>query len=122
MSRYFSKEVKRQALARAQGKCEAVGPLYGLPEGVRCNANLGMGFDWDHVVAWSISGDSGADNCACICRPCHRFKSTKHDTPRAAKTKRQADKANGIRNDRGRMAGGKKSRFKKKLDGTVVMR
>lgn len=122
MSRYFSKEVKRQALARAQGKCEAVGPLYGLPEGVRCNANLGVGFDFDHIILWANSNDSSLDNVAVCCRPCHRYKTAQHDTPKAAKTVRQRDKHSGISRDRQPMAGSKKSRWKRKMDGTVVER
>ena len=122
MSRTFSKEVKRAALTRAQGKCEAVGPLYGLPEGVRCNANLGAGFDFDHIILWANSRDSSLDNVAVCCRPCHRIKSTKHDTPKAAETVRQRDKNDGIKNDRKPMAGSRKSRWKRKMDGTVVER
>ena len=122
MSRTFSKEVKRAALARAQGKCEAVGPLYGLPEGVRCNASIGVGFEFDHIILWANSRDSSLDNVAVCCKQCHRVKSTKHDTPKAAKTVRQRDKHDGIKNDRQPMAGSRKSKFKRTLDGRTVLR
>jgi hypothetical protein len=32
-----------------------------------------------------------------VCIACHRFKTSKHDVPRAAKTQRQQDKNSGIR-------------------------
>lgn len=122
MTRYFPKEVKRAALQRSGLRCEATGALYGLPDETRCNADLSYGVEFDHLILWANSRDSTFDNCRAVCPKCHRYKTAQHDTPKAAKTVRQRDKANGIRNDRGRMAGGKKSRFKKKLDGTVVMR
>lgn len=122
MSRYFSKQVKRQALERSGGKCEAVGPLYGLQEGVRCNAPLNRYVEFDHIVLWANSRDSSLDNAACVCATCHRFKSTKHDMPKAAKTVRQRDKHAGIRSARAVLPGSRKSRWKRRMDGTVVER
>ena len=122
MTRYFSKPVKREALARSGLRCEAVGPMYGLPEGVRCNANLGAGFDFDHIVLWADSRDSSLDNVAVVCRPCHRAKTEKHDTPRAAKTQRMQDKANGIRSERAVIPGSRKSRWKRTIDGRTIER
>lgn len=122
MSRYFSKPVKREALSRSGGRCEATGSIYGLPDGQRCEANLGYGVEFDHIVLWANSRDSSLDNCLCVCPRCHRFKTTTHDTPKAAKTVRQRDKHSGITNDRQPMAGSKKSRWKRKMDGTVVER
>jgi hypothetical protein len=36
------------------------------------------------------------DNCAVVCRDCHKHKSATHDVPRIAKMKRQRDKHLGI--------------------------
>jgi hypothetical protein len=38
-----------------------------------------------------------------VCIACHRFKTSKHDVPRAAKTQRQQDKNNGIRRPKGKL-------------------
>lgn len=97
MSRDFPKPVKRLALERAQKRCEAIGGLYGLPAGHRCNADLSYGVEFDHVVLHANSHDSSLENCAAVCIKCHKHKSTTHDTPLAAKTLRQQDKANGIK-------------------------
>ncbi len=41
--RGFTKDTKRKALARSGKKCEAIGAMYGLPDGKRCNADLAFG-------------------------------------------------------------------------------
>jgi len=122
LSRYFSKPVKREALARSGLRCEAVGQLYGLPDGKRCEANLGLGVEFDHFDLWANSRDSSIDNCRAVCVRCHKFKSTTHDTPKAAKTVRQQDKHRGIRAEGPVMPGSRKSRWKRKMDGSVVER
>jgi hypothetical protein len=122
MSRIFSKEVKRAALQRSGKRCEATGPLYGKADGVRCDADLGFGVEFDHVILWANSRDSSLENCAAVCPKCHRFKTSNHDTPKAAKTLRQRDKNDGIRTTRNPMPGSRKSRFKRRMDGTVEQR
>lgn len=93
----FSKPTKRAALWRSGGKCEAVGPMYGLPDGHRCNADLGYGVEFDHIVLHANSKDNSLGNCAAVCVKCHKWKTARHDTPLAAKTLRQQDKGSGIR-------------------------
>ena len=122
MSRIFSKPIKREALARSGRRCEATGATYGLPDGQRCSADLGYGVEFDHIILWANSRDSSLDNCLAVCPKCHRFKTTTHDTPKAAKTVRQRDKNDGITNDRQSMAGSKRSAWKKKMSGEVVKR
>lgn len=99
----FSKAVKREALLRSGGLCEAVGPLYGLEPGQRCNVNLAYGVHFDHVNADSNGGEPTLENCAAVCPQCNMFKAHKHDTPRAAKVKRQYDKHNGIVRPKGKI-------------------
>ena len=93
----FSKPVKREALKRAGNRCEAMGAMYGLPEGVRCSADLGYGVNFDHIILEANSKDNSLENCAAVCIKCHGWKTAKHDTPMAAKTVRMQDKARGIR-------------------------
>ncbi len=95
--REFTKETKRQALKRSEGKCEAVGPMYGLEPGQRCNAPLAYGVEFDHIVMDANSHDNSLENCAAACIRCNRWKTAKHDIPMAAKTVRMQDKHLGIR-------------------------
>jgi 5-methylcytosine-specific restriction endonuclease McrA len=94
--REFSKATKRLALKRSGFLCEAVGAMYNLPVGKRCNSPLGSGVEYDHIVLEANSHDNSLENCAAVCIKCHRWKSAKHDTPMAAKTVRMQDKFNGI--------------------------
>jgi 5-methylcytosine-specific restriction enzyme A len=95
--REFPVTVRRAAVKRSGMKCEATGTDYGLAPDQRCGGELGSGFDYDHIIADSIGGEPSLDNCAVVCKRCHGVKTRTVDTPRAAKTKRQADLAAGIR-------------------------
>ena len=90
----FSRSTPREALARSGHRCEAVGPRYGLAEGHRCNGDLGYGFDFDHVLEAALGGDASLDNCACVCRVCHKFKTARGITE-IRKADRIRDKHNG---------------------------
>ena len=119
----FPKPVRREALLRSGGLCEGEGHLYGLAEGVRCNRDLAYGVHFDHVNADSNGGKPTLDNCAAVCPACNMHKAYKHDTPRAAETKRKRDKHNGIHEAKGRpMPGTKASGLRKKLNGSVERR
>ena len=93
----FSRKTKRQALERSGGLCEATGSWYGLDDGQRCNADLGYGVQFDHIVLDANSKDNTLENCAAVCPKCHRHKTSKRDVPLAAKTRRQLEKNQGIR-------------------------
>lgn len=92
----FSKPVKRAALKRSGGLCEAVGPMYGLQPAQRCNAPLAYGVEFDHVVLEANSHDNSLENCAATCKRCNQWKANNHDTPMAAKTVRMQDKNSGV--------------------------
>jgi 5-methylcytosine-specific restriction endonuclease McrA len=118
----FKKETKRLALKRSGGLCEAVGELYGLQPGQRCNAPLAYGVEFDHVILEANSHDNSLENCAATCKRCNQWKAANHDTPLAAKTVRQRDKLGlGIRK-RSTMPGSRDSRWKKRMNGEVVLR
>lgn len=93
----FSKKTKREALRRSKMKCEAVGKMYGLERGQRCDSPLGFGVEFDHIVLDANSKDDSLENCAAVCIRCHRWKTAKHDIPMAAKTVRMQDKHLGIK-------------------------
>ena len=93
----FPKPVKRLAVARAKSRCEAVGEVYGLPAGERCNADLGRGFEIDHYPVPATERDSDVlENAVVCCRQCHGYKTRTFDIPVQAKTKRVSDKHLGI--------------------------
>jgi 5-methylcytosine-specific restriction enzyme A len=119
--REFSDKVRRQAWARSALLCEAVGADYGLKPGERCNGDLTGGHDFDHVIPDSIGGEPTLENCAVVCRVCHRRKTAVVDTPRAAKTKRQERMARGPKRS-SRMPGSRDSKFKQKIGGGAVLR
>lgn len=112
----FTKQTKRDALKRAQGKCEAAGMWYGLALG-RCDRILGYGVQFDHIILDANSKDNSLENCAAVCIPCHKYKTRHHDTPLAAKTLRQQDKNRGIKKQ-----SKWQTKFKKKFDRTVELR
>jgi 5-methylcytosine-specific restriction endonuclease McrA len=100
MRREFSKQVKREALKRANKRCE----------GENCGALFGFKFHFDHIIADGLGGEPTLENCAVLCHPCHNEKTRKHDVPLIAKVKRIQDKHSGIRNSsRMRSAGFRKA-------------
>jgi 5-methylcytosine-specific restriction endonuclease McrA len=121
MRREFSKQTKREALQRSGQKCEAVGAMYGLAAAQRCNAPLSYGVEFDHIVLDANSKDNSLENCAAVCIRCHKWKSANHDTPIAAKTVRQRDKALGIK-ARSSFPCSRDSKYKRKMNGEVVLR
>jgi 5-methylcytosine-specific restriction endonuclease McrA len=121
MRREFSKQTKREALQRSEQKCEAVGTMYGLDAGKRCNAPLAYGVEFDHIVLDANSKDNSLENCAAVCIKCHRHKTAKHDTPMAAKTVRLRDKNDGIK-ARSSFPCSRDSKYKRKMNGEVVLR
>lgn len=99
MRREFSKPVKREALKRADKKCEGT-----LANGSRCGALLGMRFAFDHDIADGLGGEPTLENCKVLCHVCHGEKTAKHDIPLIAKVKRISDKHNGIRTPKQKIA------------------
>lgn len=91
--REFSKDVKRQAHARADGCCEGL-----KADGTRCNGALLDGrFHYDHNIPDALGGEPELWNCVVLCIPCHSEKTAKRDVPMIAKAKRVADRQIGIK-------------------------
>ena len=112
----FSKQTMRDAFERSEGLCEGI-----LPSGERCCAEVAHKKHFDHIIPAALGGDNSLTNCAVLCLPCHGKKTQKIDVPMIAKAKRVADKHLGIRK-RSRFPGSRDSRFKKKINGSVVLR
>lgn len=111
MRRNFPAKVMALAFQRAAGRCE------------KCTARLVVGkFQYDHIIADALGGEPTLENCQVLCSSCHGVK-TPIDTTKAAKVKRQTRKLMaGIRSTRNLIPGSKGTRFKRKLDGTTVLR
>jgi 5-methylcytosine-specific restriction protein A len=108
----FSTRTKALAFQRANGRCEGEG----------CGARLTTGkFHYDHRIPDGLTGSNDIANCAVLCTPCHREK-TRGDVGTIAEAKRRHTRDIGARTSRQPLPGGKRSKWKKKLDGTVVLR
>lgn len=119
----FSKVVKRAALKRSGGYCEAIGTKYGQPQGHRCYWSLAQGVEFDHYpVPATEVGSNTLKNCVAACPMCHRFKTSTYDVPMQAKGKRVSDKHLGIKKARRPMMGSKASGWKKLMNGKVIRR
>lgn len=79
------------------------------------------GFDIHHVIELACGGEDTPENRKPCHRKCHRDYTAKVSAPRAAKTRRQHQKNLGYRKE-ATMPGSRNSRFKKRMDGTVVLR
>ena len=113
MRKEFSKQVKAQAFLRSNGQCE------------QCGAKLFAGnrsYEYDHTKEDFFGGEPTLENCKVLCRSCHNTK-TQAAAPVIAKTRRQAEKDQGIKApSRHPIPGSRASRWKRKLNGTTVLR
>ena len=112
MRQEFSKKTKLAAFARAKGHCE------------ECGRKLITGdIEYDHVIPCTFGGTNSLSNCRVLCRSlCHKGKSAA-DAPRIAKSNRVRAKHLGGATKSGRpFPGGRGSKWKRKMDGTVVRR
>ena len=79
----FTRKVKAQIIARANGKCE------------KCSAMLKTGEgEVDHILPCALGGEATVANGRLLCRVCHVEK-TADDIRRVRKSDRQRDKASG---------------------------
>src|SRR5205814_1934012 len=88
-----------------------------------CKLKIRVGEPWidEHIIPREISGDDSLDNRAPAHVLCAKIK-TKKDQGDIAKTYRVRAKHLGIRSSRSPMAAGRRSKLKRKMDGTVVDR
>lgn len=108
--REFSTRTKALAFQRANGRCDTCGMRLQPPR-----------IAFDHINPDGLTGSNDIANCAVLCTPCHREK-TRGDVGTIAKAKRRYARDIGARTSRQPLPGGKRSKWKKKLDGTVVLR
>ncbi len=135
----FSRKTRRLAWERANGMCEGMiddhwhsgglwldgGKAIWYPPGMlqkRCNFPIDLGlFHYDHIVPDWTGGDNTLANCAVLCRLCHA-KKTAEDVGAIAKVKRIRDRRSKSLTSKRPMPFGRESKFKKRMDGTIVRR
>jgi 5-methylcytosine-specific restriction protein A len=117
----MSEPVRRRSLATrerlalflaANGRCQ------------RCGWILAPGTRWDvdHVIPLALGGRDQPDNMQVLCPPCHGGKTHRIDVPAIAKTTRIRARHLGARASRRPLPGGRRSRWKRTIDGRVLER
>ena len=108
----FTRTTKLSAWERDKGRC------------VRCSKKLGPGdaIEYDHRIRCEAKPDNSLANCDTLCGPCHSYKTRQEDAPAAAKSRSVRAAYAGARKPKQIMPGSKASKWKKRLDGTVVER
>jgi 5-methylcytosine-specific restriction protein A len=118
----FPASVRKAAVRRANGKCEAAGPVYGLEQGQVCGASLAYGIEIDHYPIPATDPDcTGLENAVVCCKKCHRWKTSNYDVPMQAKGRRIKEKHRGAAKPSS-FPGSRNSRFKRTIDGRVIDR
>jgi 5-methylcytosine-specific restriction protein A len=85
----FKPKTKALAFSRANKRCED------------CGALLGPGnTEYHHRIACELGGDNSLENCVCLCKTCHRLRTSTQDVPNIARAKRRERKHIGIRKPR----------------------
>jgi 5-methylcytosine-specific restriction protein A len=107
--REFPAKVKVAAFERAKGQCEI------------CGARLTVGkYRYDHKLPDALGGEPTLENCVVQCLPCDKPK-TAEDVTRIRKADRQRRIHLGIR-PKSKFPCSRDSKFKKTLDGRVILR
>lgn len=88
--------------------------------GVKLGA-VGERIEFDHTQALIIGGENRESNLRALRSRCHKSK-TRQDVAQKSIEARKRAKHLGIKTSRNPIPGSKSSRWKKKLDGTVVPR
>lgn len=112
MRRRLSTRVRLELFLAAHGRCNA------------CDRLLTPGTRWeiDHIVPLALGGADTDDNLQVLCSPCHSEKTTRRDVPAIAKTERIRARHLGALRAHRPMPGGRKSPWKRTVDGRVVQR
>ena len=114
----FPKSVRKAALIRAAGRCEA-----GLPSGERCPCALRPGFyRFDHIVPDAAGGAADLANCQVLCVGCDAAKYLT-DRPVIDRTRRMQERHEGTATLSPRaVLGSRRTPVKLKIGGGAVDR
>lgn len=89
-----------------------------------CNMKVVPGEDWDvsHDIPLEAGGKDDESNWFVAHRKCHRVHTSTVDMPLIAKVKRVHQRHVGAKQSKTPLPGGRHSKWKKRMDGTVVRR
>jgi 5-methylcytosine-specific restriction endonuclease McrA len=89
-----------------------------------CNLKVVPGEDWDvsHEIPLEAGGKDDETNWLVAHRKCHRVHTATVDIPLIAKVKRVHQRHIGAKQSKSPLPGGRNSKWKKRMDGTVVKR
>ena len=111
MRRSISKKERAEIFNAKNGKCHICGQKIHPQEK----------WDIEHIIPLALGGADSGDNLDLAHQSCHRDK-TKADVGRLAKAKRQAAYHSGKKLSKTPLPCGKSSKWKRKLDGSLVRR
>ena len=111
LRRSISKKERAEIFNERNGKCHICGQKIHPQEK----------WDIEHIIPLSLGGADSGENLDLAHQSCHRDK-TKADVGRLAKAKRQAAYHNHTKLSKTPLPCGKTSKFKRKLDGSLVLR
>ena len=90
-----------------------------------CQSKIHPGQKWeiDHIIPLALGGDNSLKNLQILCKICHTLKTNRQDLTIIAKVKRLQTKHLGANTIAYKpIPGSKKSKWKKKITGEVLMR
>ena len=100
------------AFLAAKGRCQRYGWVI----------HPGKRWELDHVMPLALGGRDEPSNWQVLCAACHSHKTRRTDIPAIAKATRVRAKHLGAWQPTRVIRGGRRSRWKRKIDGTVVRR
>ena len=88
-----------------------------------CGGKIGVGESWqvEHRIPFAMGGADDESNWVPAHIKCHRTKTTE-DVGNIAKAKRREARHIGVRVSRSPLPFGRQSKYKRKMDGSVVLR
>ena len=118
MRHEFPARVKVARFKMCGGMCEGI-----LLTGKRCGARLTVGkFRYDHTNPDAMTGLPTLENCRCLCLQCDAPKTAKDQTDIARAKRREAAHLGAGKRPSRPIAGGRDSKWKRKVSGEVVLR
>lgn len=89
-----------------------------------CGVKLGQAgevIEFDHTIALINGGENREGNLRALRKPCHRAKTTADVAQKSVEARKRA-KHLGLKESRSPLPGGRKSKWKRKVGGGVVLR